>query len=141
MTDTFPRSRRLRAVLVISATGLVIASGAVVLAGGAEAATTLGASAAARDGRFFGTAVAASKLSDSAYTTILDREFNAVTPENEMKIDATEPNQNQFTYTNADKIVAHARGLACRCAATPWPGTRSSPAGCRACPAPPCATP
>uniref|UniRef100_UPI0031D964D6 endo-1,4-beta-xylanase n=1 Tax=Saccharothrix mutabilis TaxID=33921 RepID=UPI0031D964D6 len=32
-----------------------------------------------------------------------------VTAENEMKIDATEPNQNQFTYGNADRIVNHAR--------------------------------
>ncbi|MGW1451930.1 endo-1,4-beta-xylanase, partial [Micromonospora sp. NPDC002411] len=31
----------------------------------------------------FGAAVAAYKLSDSAYTTILNREFNSVTPENE----------------------------------------------------------
>jgi endo-1,4-beta-xylanase len=41
--------------------------------------------------------------------TILNREFNQVTPENEMKIDATEPNQNQFSYGNADRIVQHAR--------------------------------
>ncbi|MEU4242482.1 endo-1,4-beta-xylanase [Actinoplanes sp. NPDC026619] len=97
-----------RGALLLSAVGLLVAAGAVALPGSASAATTLGASAAARDGRVFGTAVAASKLSDSAYTTILDREFNAVTPENEMKIDATEPQQNVFTYPNADRIVAHA---------------------------------
>ena len=28
-----------------------------------------------------------------------------VTAENEMKLDATEPNQNQFTYGNGDRIV------------------------------------
>ncbi|MEU7782571.1 1,4-beta-xylanase, partial [Micromonospora parva] len=43
----------------------------------AAAGTTLGASAAEK-GRYFGTAVAANKLSDSAYTTILNREFNSV---------------------------------------------------------------
>ena len=65
-----------------------------------------------------------------------------VTPENEMKIDATEPYQNQFTYGNADRIVNHARSQRhAASAATPWPGTRSSPAGCRTCPAPRCATP
>nr|WP_221310044.1 endo-1,4-beta-xylanase [Micromonospora parathelypteridis] len=74
----------------------------------ASAGTTLGASAAEK-GRYFGTAVAAYKLSDSAYTTILNREFNSVTPENEMKIDATEPQQNQFSYGAADQIVNHAR--------------------------------
>ncbi|MEU6412229.1 non-reducing end alpha-L-arabinofuranosidase family hydrolase, partial [Microbispora sp. NPDC046933] len=67
------------------------------------AASTLGA-AAAQSGRYFGTAISASKLGDSAYTTIANREFNMVTAENEMKIDATEPNQNQFNFTNADRI-------------------------------------
>jgi endo-1,4-beta-xylanase len=71
------------------------------------AETTVGA-AAAQSGRYFGTAVAGGKLSDSAYTTILNREFNSVTAENEMKIDATEPQQNNFTFTNADRIVNHA---------------------------------
>jgi endo-1,4-beta-xylanase len=39
----------------------------------------------------------------------LNAEFNQVTPENEMKIDATEPNQNQFSYGAADQIVSYAR--------------------------------
>jgi endo-1,4-beta-xylanase len=72
------------------------------------AGTTLG-SAAARTGRYFGTAVSASKLSDSVYTGILSREFSMVTPENEMKIDATEPSQGQFSYGNADRIVSQAK--------------------------------
>ncbi|GAA4463897.1 hypothetical protein GCM10023170_070850 [Phytohabitans houttuyneae] len=88
--------------------GLLVGA-AVMVTSSAQAATTLGASAAERSGRYFGTAVAASRLSDSAYTTILNREFNQVTPENEMKIDATEPQQGQFSYGNADRIVQHAR--------------------------------
>ncbi|HMB22200.1 MAG TPA: endo-1,4-beta-xylanase, partial [Anaerolineales bacterium] len=67
------------------------------------AASTLGA-AAAQSGRYFGTAIAAGKLGDSAYTTIANREFNMITAENEMKIDATEPNQNQFNFAQADQI-------------------------------------
>jgi len=66
-------------------------------------ATTLGASAA-QSGRYYGTAIAAPKLNDSAYTTVASREFNVVTAENEMKIDATEPNPNQFNFTNGDRI-------------------------------------
>src|SRR5262245_30109904 len=66
-------------------------------------ATTLGA-AAAQSGRYYGAAIAAGKLSESAYTTIANREFNMVTAENEMKIDATEPNQNQFNFTNGDRV-------------------------------------
>ncbi|WP_434740569.1 endo-1,4-beta-xylanase [Micromonospora sp. SH-82] len=101
-------SRRLRVALVLSAVGMLAMAGAVVLPGDASAASTLGASAAER-GRYFGTAVAAGRLNDSAYTTILNREFNQVTAENEMKIDALQPQQGQFTYGNADRIVQHAR--------------------------------
>jgi endo-1,4-beta-xylanase len=91
---------------ILAAAVLVAAS--VTVPSPAQAATTLGASAAAT-GRYFGTAVAAYKLSDSVYTTILDREFTMVTPENEMKWDATEPSQNSFSYASADQIVSHAK--------------------------------
>ncbi|MEQ4301691.1 endo-1,4-beta-xylanase [Plantactinospora sp. B6F1] len=97
-----------RAALVSLAVGVLAAGAALTFAGSASAATTLGASAAERGGRYFGAAVAANKLSDSTYTTVLNREFNSVTAENEMKIDATEPQQNNFTFGNADRIVNHA---------------------------------
>nr|AIS85916.1 endo-1,4-beta-xylanase [Verrucosispora sp. MS100047] len=85
------------------------AAGAVVLPGNASAAeTTLGA-AAAQSGRYFGTAVAVNRLNDSAYTNILNREFNQVTAENEMKIDALQPQQGQFNWGNGDRLVQHAR--------------------------------
>jgi endo-1,4-beta-xylanase len=74
----------------------------------AAAATTLGA-AAAQSGRYFGAAVAAGRLGDTQYTTILDREFTMVTAENEMKWDATEPSRNNFTFGSADQIVNRAR--------------------------------
>ncbi|WP_284742645.1 extracellular catalytic domain type 1 short-chain-length polyhydroxyalkanoate depolymerase [Amycolatopsis sp. RTGN1] len=75
--------------------------------------TTLGG-AANGTGRYFGTAVSASKLSDSVYTGILGREFSMITPENEMKIDATEPSQGQFSYGNADRIVSQATSQGAR---------------------------
>ncbi|MFC9470054.1 endo-1,4-beta-xylanase, partial [Streptomyces coelicoflavus] len=74
----------------------------------AEAADTLG-SAAAGQGRYFGTAVAAGHLGEADYAATLDREFGSVTPENEMKWDATEPSRGGFTFTSADRIVDHAR--------------------------------
>jgi endo-1,4-beta-xylanase len=94
-------------VLALSCAALVV--GGVVTAVPADAATTLGASAAAK-GRVFGAAVANNHLGEAAYATTLDREFNGVTPENEMKWDATEPNRGQFTFGAADNIVNHARG-------------------------------
>ncbi|MFJ6167080.1 endo-1,4-beta-xylanase [Micromonospora orduensis] len=97
-----------RAAIALTGAGALAAGMALVLTAPASAGTTLGASAAEK-GRYFGTAVAAFKLSDSAYTTILNREFNMVTPENEMKIDATEPQQGQFSYGSAEQIVNHAR--------------------------------
>ncbi|GLY38518.1 beta-xylanase [Amycolatopsis sp. NBRC 101858] len=75
--------------------------------------TTLGG-AANGTGRYFGTAVSAGKLSDSVYTGILSREFSMITPENEMKIDATEPSQGQFSYGNADRIVSQATSQGAR---------------------------
>ncbi|MFC4110720.1 endo-1,4-beta-xylanase, partial [Micromonospora zhanjiangensis] len=87
---------RPRVILAAATSALAVAGVSLVTVGSADAAaTTLGA-AAAQSGRYFGTAIAAGRLGDSAYTTIAAREFNMVTAENEMKPDATEPNQNQF---------------------------------------------
>ncbi len=109
MPDPLVRSRRRLVGAALTATATAVAFGAVLaVSTTANAASTLGASAAA-SGRYFGTAVAANKLSDSVYTGILDREFNMITPENEMKWDATEPSQGQFNFTSADQIVAHAQ--------------------------------
>jgi endo-1,4-beta-xylanase len=103
---SLPR-RRLALGLSAAAAALAVATAALVLPGLAEAASTLGAQAAT-SGRYFGTAVPASKLGDSAYVTILDREFNMITPENEMKWDTTEPSRGNFNFGPADQIVSHA---------------------------------
>ncbi len=75
----------------------------VLVVPASAAATTLGA-AAAQSGRYFGTAINSGKLSDSQYTTIAAREFNMATPENEMKPDATEPTEGNFTFTAGDQV-------------------------------------
>jgi endo-1,4-beta-xylanase len=93
--------------VVFGAVGILAAGAAVAIATSASAGTTLGTSAAER-GRYFGTAVVASKLSDPVYLNLLNTEFTSVTPENEMKMDATQPRQNTFTFDNADRIVNHA---------------------------------
>ncbi|MEO3748212.1 endo-1,4-beta-xylanase, partial [Plantactinospora sp. B5E13] len=108
ISRTRPSGHRLRTLTVSGAFAIVAALVVSLLPNLAQAAeSTLGA-AAAQSGRYFGAAVAGGKLGDSAYTTILNREFNSVTAENEMKIDATEPQQNNFTFGNADRIVNHA---------------------------------
>ncbi|MBE8520643.1 endo-1,4-beta-xylanase [Amycolatopsis sp. H6(2020)] len=92
-------TRVLAGVATVAATATVL----VTAPGADAAASTLGA-AAAQSGRYFGTAIAGGRLSNSAYTTIAAREFNMVTAENEMKPDATEPNQNQFNFSAGDQI-------------------------------------
>src|SRR5262245_25110975 len=98
------RNSMRRSTTVFLAVGLVLSG----LAPAAAAAATLGA-AAAQTGRYFGAAVAAGKLGNTTYVTILNREFSSVTPENEMKWDATEPSRGSFSFTNADRIVNQAR--------------------------------
>ncbi|WP_329165818.1 endo-1,4-beta-xylanase [Streptomyces sp. NBC_01717] len=100
---------RVRKALTLGTAGVLAAAGVLSLVGSANAASTLGASAAAK-GRYFGTAVAANHLGEAQYASTLDTEFNAVTPENEMKWDAVEGTRNSFNYSSADQIVSHAQG-------------------------------
>ncbi|MCS7477031.1 endo-1,4-beta-xylanase [Umezawaea endophytica] len=97
-------------ITLVSALVASVAGAAVLLAAPASGAASTLAAAAQQSGRYFGTAVAANKLGDSTYTGILNREFDMVTAENEMKMDATEPNQGQFSFGNGDRIVNQARG-------------------------------
>lgn len=109
MTSTSPHAaprsgwKRTLAAAMAAAT---LASAALVgtTAAPASAATTL-AGAAGESGRYFGTAIAESKLGDPVYTGIVDREFDMITAENEMKWDATEPTRGTYTYTRGDTIV------------------------------------
>ncbi|MFE9554976.1 non-reducing end alpha-L-arabinofuranosidase family hydrolase [Streptomyces sp. NPDC006703] len=97
--------RRRTAMVGLSAAAVV--AGVVTLLPSSAGAAALGTQAAP-SGRYFGTAVAAGKLGDSTYSTILDREFNMITPENEMKWDTTEPSRGNFNFGPADQIVNHA---------------------------------
>ncbi|WP_327596397.1 endo-1,4-beta-xylanase [Streptomyces chartreusis] len=104
-----PRRSRVRTALALGLAGLLGAAGVGALTGTAQAASTLGA-AAAEKGRYFGAAVAANHLGESAYVSTLNAEFNSVTPENEMKWDATERTRGTFTFGSADQVVNHAQG-------------------------------
>ncbi|GAB3795968.1 endo-1,4-beta-xylanase [Micromonospora zhanjiangensis] len=65
--------------------------------------TTLKA-AAERSGRYFGAAMGGDRLNDNGFLTIANREFDMMTAVNEMKPDATEPNQGQFNFSAGDAI-------------------------------------
>ena len=99
-------SRRAR---VASALAIVTLGATLAATVPAQAAGSTLQQAAAQSGRYFGTAIAASRLSDNTYSTIANREFNMITAENEMKMDATEPNQGQFNFSQGDRILNWAR--------------------------------
>ncbi|GAB1818827.1 endo-1,4-beta-xylanase [Herbidospora sp. RD11066] len=112
----------MKRLLSVVTAALLGAGLSVALTGPAEAASTLGASAAERGGRYFGAAIAAGRMGDSTYMNILNTEFNQVTAENEMKWDATEPSRNSFSFSNGDRIANHAisRGMKIRGHALLW---------------------
>ncbi|PRZ09489.1 endo-1,4-beta-xylanase (glycosyl hydrolase family 10) [Isoptericola sp. CG 20/1183] len=93
--------RRTAALSTLAA--LVITTGIGV--GSAQAAGSTLQDAAAESGRYFGTAIAAGRMNDQQYMNIANREFDMITTENAMKMDATEPSQNQFNYSSGDQIV------------------------------------
>jgi endo-1,4-beta-xylanase len=106
---------------VVSLVVLIAIIQSVLLIPAAAQASNLGA-AAARSGRYFGTALSNGKLNDTQYTTIANTEFNMITAENEMKLDATEPQQGVFNFTAGDAIYnwANARGKQVRGHTLAW---------------------
>ncbi|MDG5805241.1 endo-1,4-beta-xylanase [Streptomyces ossamyceticus] len=96
--------RKIRGLLLALFVGVLGAAAALVAPPAAHAAESRLGAAAAQSGRYFGTAIASGRLGDSAYTTIANREFNSVTAENEMKIDATEPQPGRFNFAAADRV-------------------------------------
>ncbi|MEU9559022.1 endo-1,4-beta-xylanase [Streptomyces fumanus] len=64
---------------------------------------------AQRHGRYFGSATDNPELTDAAYTSLLGKEFDQITPGNGMKWYATEPEPGVFDWTAGDEIVDLAR--------------------------------
>lgn len=56
---------------------------------------------------YIGTAATVYELADSEEAAMAGKEFNMLTPGNEMKWDATEPQRGRKSYTQADSIVQY----------------------------------
>lgn len=115
------RLGRRRRTLSIGLSAAALLAGVLTLLPDSAGAANLGTQATP-SGRYFGTAVAAGRLGDSKYAAIADREFNMITPENEMKWDAIEPSRGNFNFGPADQIVnrATAHGQRMRGHTTVW---------------------
>jgi endo-1,4-beta-xylanase len=98
-----------RALIAVLGAGALLLAMLVAVALPASAAPGTLKEAAAAKGRVFGAAAAQGHMGESAYVSTLDREFNQLTPENEMKWDTTEPSRNSFNYGAADQLVSHAQ--------------------------------
>lgn len=92
-----------RKALAAATTVLLGLSGVVLLATPA-AADPLRVHAAAR-GVYIGDAVDTNEITDTQYRPLIGTEFNALTPGNAMKWDATEPTRGQFNFARGDEIV------------------------------------
>ncbi|KAF6756944.1 glycosyl hydrolase family 10 protein [Ephemerocybe angulata] len=66
----------------------------------------------AKGKKYYGNIIDSNTINTAQVTNILNTEFGAVTPENAMKWDATEPNRGQFNFGNADSVAnwASSRG-------------------------------
>ncbi|KAJ9095954.1 Endo-1,4-beta-xylanase [Naganishia friedmannii] len=60
--------------------------------------------------RYLGTAIQSYQLvNNPQYVQILESQFDAITPENEMKWEVVEPTEGNFDFSGTDKIVAEAK--------------------------------
>jgi endo-1,4-beta-xylanase len=104
----FPRRTAIAAVFVV-----LVCSAAFLARGGGDAKPLPGQPLrvlAKAKGLEIGTAVRADQLKrNRAYRELVAQQFSTVTPENEMKWDATEPQRGTFDFGPADEIVSRAR--------------------------------
>ena len=95
------------------ATGLAVAMSQIHAARAAVSSASTSSSATLRGlaekiGLHIGTAVIPEDLSTPAWTAILEEQFSAVTPGNEMKWQVVEPEQGVFDWSGADALVSFA---------------------------------
>jgi len=107
-------NKHLKRVFVI-VSGLLLVYAAVVLAIELRPRASL-PTLAAQCELHIGTAVQSDLLEDDSYAELVEREFNLVTPEYEMKFDAIQPEPGEYNFESPDEIVefAHSRDMLVR---------------------------
>lgn len=95
-----------------------------------EPATCTLREAAAAIGLRVGTTLEPDQLGDTSLTAVVDRHFNAITPENALKMYSIENQRGVWTFEGADAVVDHAaaHGLAVRGHTLVWSQDRFTPA-------------
>src|SRR4051812_7635930 len=100
--------------------GVLSVAGCIIRDPGAEAGGAVGGNlisasdvrplrqAGATAHRHVGTAVISHRLTDSQVRALVAREFDSLTPENEMKWEAVEPRPGAFEFSAGDRLVAFA---------------------------------
>jgi endo-1,4-beta-xylanase len=78
-------------------------------AGGAAEGTMTLREAAGRAHRHVGTALATEYFNEPSYGAIAGRQFDSLTPENQMKWEAIEPRKGAFAFEGGDELVAFAQ--------------------------------
>ncbi|MEY9856311.1 endo-1,4-beta-xylanase [Catenulispora sp. GAS73] len=104
-------NRRLAAALAVVASAAL--AGSLALVRPAAADTSLKQLAEGK-GKYFGTALVQSNLSNSTLVGVATSQFDMMTPGNEMKWDTTEPSNGSFNFGPGDALVAFAQAHSMR---------------------------
>ncbi|GHJ87960.1 hypothetical protein NliqN6_4362 [Naganishia liquefaciens] len=61
--------------------------------------------------RYLGTAIQSNQLADPKYVQILESQFDAITPENEMKWEVIQPTEGNFNFTGTDATPSYVTNI------------------------------
>jgi len=116
MTGPRPPFARTAVASFVLAGGLgvgacIVQKGVPVASVGGDASAPAGPSlreTAEKTHRYVGTAIMSGRLANAKAKALIAREFNSLSPENEMKWESIEPQPGQFQFEPGDKLVAFA---------------------------------